>query len=78
LDKLVKEEASAGWILLEKFDNSRIRFRRLISTRRNDRNLPQGADPYRSHDGMNPAAFAALLMLGIVGSSIGVTFSSSS
>lgn len=71
LEKLVKEEALAGWILLEKFDNSRIRFKRPVSARRDDYRLPQGVDPYRTQYGMNPLTFALLLTLVIVGLSFG-------
>jgi hypothetical protein len=71
LEKLVKEEAPAGWVLLEKFDNSRVRFKRPVSARRNDSRLPQGVDPYRTHYGMHPALFASLLALAIIGVSFG-------
>jgi hypothetical protein len=71
LQKLVKEEALAGWILLEKFDNSRIRFKRPLSARQNDYQLPQGVDPYRTHYGMNPALFVLLLTAAVVGISLG-------
>jgi len=70
LEKLVKEEAPAGWILLEKFDNSRVRFKRPISARSNDYRLPAGVDPYRTHYGMNPAVFVAI----IVGFALFLTF----
>lgn len=45
---LLEQEARAGWVLVEKFDNSRVRFKRPISARQNDRNLPEGVDPYRT------------------------------
>ena len=70
LDKLVKEEAQSGWILLEKFDNTRIRFKRPQSARRNDGNLPPGVDPYRSHYGMNPVWFVFILTGAIVAASL--------
>jgi len=70
LDKLVKEEAPAGWILLEKFDNSRVRFKRPLSARQNDGRLPQGVDPYRTQYGMNPALFVTILTVVIVGASL--------
>jgi hypothetical protein len=61
LEKLVKEESQAGWVLLEKFDNSRVRFKRPVSARQDDSQLSPGVDPYRSHYGMNPALFVFLL-----------------
>jgi hypothetical protein len=70
LEKLVKEEALAGWILLEKFDNSRVRFKRPVSARRNDPGLPQGIDPYRTQYGMSPWLFAIILTGVVVAASL--------
>ncbi|MBN2086543.1 MAG: hypothetical protein JW748_15105 [Anaerolineales bacterium] len=70
LDKLVQEEAQAGWILLEKFDNTRVRFKRPVSARRNDSRLAQGVDPYRTQYGMSPMWFAFLLTGVILGASL--------
>ena len=42
LNRLLQEEARAGWIMLEKFDNSRIRFKRPRQARSNDSTLPPG------------------------------------
>lgn len=51
LQQLCQEEAKAGWILLEKLDDRRIRFKRLIALRNilDETQLPY--DPYRSHYG---------------------------
>jgi hypothetical protein len=70
LAKLVKEESLAGWILLEKFDNTRIRFKRPVNARQDDYRLPQGIDPYRTQYGMNPVWFALILAGVIVGASL--------
>ena len=70
LKKLVKEEALSGWILLEKFDNSRVRFKRRADSRKRDSRLPQGVDPCRTHHGMSPVRFAILLAVAIVGASL--------
>ena len=51
LNKVCAEEAQAGWILLEKLDDHRLRFRRLISNR--DRDQECKIDPYRSHYGIS-------------------------
>jgi hypothetical protein len=51
LNKVCAEEAQAGWILLEKLDDHRLRFRRLISNR--DRDQDCKIDPYRSHYGIS-------------------------
>ncbi len=51
LQQLCQEEAKAGWILLEKLDDRRIRFKRLIALRNvlDETQLPY--DPYRCHYG---------------------------
>ncbi len=51
LQRLCKEEAEAGWILLEKLDDCRVRFKRPIALRDilDPEHLPQ--DPYRCHYG---------------------------
>lgn len=58
--RLCKEEAEAGWILLEKLDDRRVRFKRPIALRDiiNPDYLSQ--DPYRSHYG-SPFNLTALL-----------------
>ena len=48
---LCREEAQAGWILLEKLDDRRVRFRRSIATRNKYRLNKLGFDPYRCHYG---------------------------
>ncbi len=51
LQRLCKEEAEAGWILLEKLDDRRVRFKRPIALRDilDPEYLPH--DPYRCHYG---------------------------
>lgn len=61
LRKICEEEARAGWELLEKFDQSRARFKRRVENRANDRYLEQ--DPYRTEVGISQG----LLVLGMVG-----------
>ncbi|MEG4346813.1 hypothetical protein QUB70_26565 [Microcoleus sp. A003_D6] len=62
--KLCGEEAEAGWILLEKLDDRRVRFQRPIALRDAPRaNLPP-FDPYRSHYG--PMSNAMTWAAGIV------------
>lgn len=51
---VLAEEAKAGWQLLEKEDNYRIKLQRNISHRENDKNLD--IDAYRSTVGV-PAVF---------------------
>ena len=49
--QLCEEESKAGWILLEKLDDRRVRFKRLIALRQllDTENLPH--DPYRCYYG---------------------------
>jgi hypothetical protein len=65
LAEILAEEAKAGWMLVEKFDDSRIRLKRPAGNRKSDDTL--GFDPYRTYVGMSPGKFAALLVAGILG-----------
>ena len=49
--KTCEEEARAGWEMLEKFDDNRVRFRRKIEHR--DGDLRREIDPYRTLVGMS-------------------------
>jgi hypothetical protein len=51
LQKACREEAQSGWILLEKLDDRRLRFRRPLLARQGDREAK--IDPYRSHYGIS-------------------------
>jgi len=80
--QLVEEEARAGWVLLEKFDDSRIRFKRPRSARARDAFLPDGVDPYRTQYDANAARRAVLVgvVLGLVlllGAGVAATFAHS-
>ena len=70
-NKLIQEEARAGWELVEKFDNRRVRFKRPVSARQHDSQLPPDVNPYRTHYGMPPLRFVllllAMILLGICG-----------
>jgi len=61
LDRLIEEEAQAGWVMLEKLDDSRVRFKRPRSARAKDAYLPEGVDAYRTHYGAPTARYAALV-----------------
>ena len=60
LNKLVEEEAQAGWVMLEKLDDRRVRFKRPRSARAKDAYLPDGVDPYRTRYGTPSARYAVL------------------
>jgi hypothetical protein len=51
LQALIEEEAQAGWKMIEKFDDYRIRFKRPMEARKRDVYLPQYLDPYRTQYG---------------------------
>lgn len=65
LAELVDEETLAGWELLEKFDNRRIRFRRPIDARKRDYMLPEHVDPYRTNYGSSMTRVGVMLSLGL-------------
>jgi hypothetical protein len=74
LKQLIEEESRAGWALLEKLDDGRVRFKRSPSARHRDALLPQGVDPYRTRYGPSSARYAvkvgvlmvALLLFGVL------------
>ena len=68
LQSLMQEEARSGWVMLEKFDDSRVRFKRPRSAGANDTQLlSSGIDPYRTHYGMSPAAFSIIIVAAVIG-----------
>lgn len=60
VQQVCEEEAKAGWEMVEKFDNSRIRFKRKVNQRKNDQFLD--FDPYRTHVGMAAGKVAAIVI----------------
>ena len=69
VQQLCHEEAQAGWEMVEKFDNYRIRFKRRTENRSNDHLLK--TDPYRTTLGGGEAG-RALLVVGLVVAMAGV------
>jgi len=65
LDRYLEEEAQSGWELVEKFDDTRIRLKRRIECRENDRRSE--IDPYRTWAGSTPNAQAAVIIAITVG-----------
>jgi hypothetical protein len=59
------EEAQAGWQLLEKFDECRLRFKRPISARGGDHLL--SSDPYRTYFGVSPGWLVTRVILIFMG-----------
>lgn len=67
MHEVLAEEAQAGWQLLEKEDNYRLRLQRNISHRANDASL--GFDAYRSTVGVSPVVTygaTALITIAVV------------
>jgi hypothetical protein len=67
LSRLIEEEAQAGWVMLEKLDDSRVRFKRPRSARARDAYLPDSVDPYRTQYGAFSAPTAAAVGILIAG-----------
>ena len=63
LRRALEQEAQAGWMLVEKFDNSRVRLKRPAKAREFDGKL--NTDPYRTYVGVSDVQIA-LLVVGIV------------
>ena len=72
VEQAIAEEAIAGWVLVEKFDNERLRFKRPASARRKDAMLPPGIDPYRTTYGIGEGV-QVLIILGVLAFFIGLT-----
>ena len=64
---VLEEEARAGWDLLEKLDDARVRLRRSVSWRQKDGELSQ--DPYRTKVGMSETALALWIVFGALAGS---------
>ena len=65
LRQVLEEEARAGWVLVEKFDNQRIRLKRRASASKNDAAL--GFDPYRTYVGLSEANLVAIILAVVFG-----------
>ena len=63
LKRLLEEEGQTGWIMLEKLDDSRVRFKRPRSAQAKDAYLPEGVDPYRTQYGSGPSQSSAMVLV---------------
>ena len=74
LRKALEEEARAGWELVEKFDDKRVRLRRPVAARKDDRALD--FDPYRTWIGASDSGMVArgLVVSAVVGAIIFAIF----
>lgn len=64
LNEALEQEARSGWVLLEKFDSSRIRLKRPASARARD--AATGLDAYRTTFGMHQGLFVAAIIGSVV------------
>src|SRR6476646_1625810 len=66
MQQVCDEEARSGWELVEKFDDSRLRFKRPIAAR----NIPSpaGLDPYRTTYGISQGKLTAIILITVFGS----------
>jgi hypothetical protein len=60
LQQVCAEEAQSGWVLVEKFDDNRLRFKRPASAR--NTLAPMGMDPYRTTYGMSQGTQVAIVL----------------
>ena len=63
---LLEEESIAGWELVEKLDNRRVRFKRRRDARRRDMTLPPRYDPYRTTYGSSTARTAIVVGIAVM------------
>jgi hypothetical protein len=62
---ILEEEARAGWTMIEKFDNGRMRLKRHASARATDATL--GFDPYRTWVGISQTRLGLMIGLAALG-----------
>ncbi|HMC63938.1 MAG TPA: hypothetical protein VKI65_03280 [Gemmataceae bacterium] len=60
LQRVLEEEARAGWVLVEKFDNGRIRLKRPVTAKK--ANLDISFDPYRTYVGASEWQFVLIML----------------
>ena len=65
LNAILREEARAGWVLVEKFDDGRVRLKRSPAARAKDGSL--GFDSYRTWVGMSQQRLAAVILAAVFG-----------
>ena len=65
MQRYLAEEAQAGWTLVEKFDNSRIRLKRPATARQQDAQCT--FDPYRTRVGISEVEIGLLIAGSVIG-----------
>ena len=64
MQRFLDEEAQFGWVLVEKFDNQRLRLKRRRDAKPSK--LEGGGDPYRTNVGTSEAQMAMLIVFSIL------------
>ena len=66
MQQVCDEEARSGWELVEKFDDTRLRFKRPTAAR----NIPSpaGIDPYRTTYGISQGKLTTIILITVFGS----------
>jgi hypothetical protein len=72
MQRYLAEEAQAGWTLVEKFDNSRIRLKRPGAARQQDAQCT--FDPYRTRVGISQVGLGLLIAAGGILGGLAVVF----
>jgi hypothetical protein len=70
LRQCLEEEARAGWVLVEKFDDARVRLKRPTAAKERDGKLD--VDPYRTNVGASQTAVAMAVVALSLGLAIGI------
>lgn len=65
LRQALEEESRAGWVLVDKFDNQRVRLKRPASARAGD--LSPGLDAYRTSFGIGEGPLTAMIIGTVIG-----------
>lgn len=66
LRAILEEEKRGGWVLVEKFDDQRIRLKRPAGTKVVEGELADGYDPYRTSVGTPPGAIVIGVLVGFI------------
>lgn len=61
LKQVLEEESRAGWVLVEKFDNARLRLKRPVTAKEADGQLD--FDPYRTYVGISQGKYVWIVIL---------------
>lgn len=69
---ILDEEARGGWVLVEKFDDYRVRLKRPARAKEVQGDFAEGYDPYRTTVGASSGKIAVALLAGALLAAIGL------